>query len=254
MKPPIYQNELSRQSPILLDTEYKKPKIEKMLAVLEDAGCIPGKSNKKTAVDVGCSAGLFASALSPYFYEVFGIDIDTHALEIAKQQHAKPNVRYVLGDSLNLPFPDNSIDLVLCNHVYEHVPDATQLFDEILRILSPNGVCYFGAASRLTFIEPHYHLPLLSWLPKPLAHFYMKVSGKGEYYYEKLKTLWGIRRLTKQFIISDYTLEIVRNPDRYKARDLFPKNGLLEKIPIVIWKSFYWVLPSYIFILRKRVA
>jgi SAM-dependent methyltransferase len=254
MKTPEYQHELSRQSPILLDTAYKKPKIEKMLAILEDAGAVSTQGEKRLMVDVGCSGGLFAHAFSPYFQNVIGIDIDTHALAIARKERAGDNITYMVGDSLRLPLPDNSVDLIVCNHVYEHVPSAALMFDEIARVLAADGVCYLGAASRLTFIEPHYHLPFLSWLPKPLAHLYMRVTGKGRYYYENLQTFWGIRRLIHAFNVTDYTLRIIRDPDHFKARDMIPSGGFIEKIPPVFWKLAYWLLPSYIFILRKRAA
>lgn len=250
MKTRGYQSDLSRQSPILLDAEYKGPKIEKMLAVLKDAGVI---TTRKTALalDIGCSRGLFTTAFAPYFDEIVGIDIDTHALPMASRENRQTNVHYAYADSLRLPFSDGSIDLVVCNHVYEHVPSPEQLFSEIHRVLADSGVCYLGAASRLTLVEPHYHLPFLSWLPKPLAHLYMKISGKGDHYYERMRTYGGIQRLISNFDISDYTLKVVADPDRFKARDLFPQGGLLAKIPMILWKSAYWLLPSYIFILRK---
>lgn len=245
-----YQSDLSRQSPILLDAEYKGPKISKMLAVLKDAGVI-SKSKRALALDIGCSRGLFTSAFAPYFDDIVGIDIDTYALPMAWEENRQANVHYAYADSLKLPFSDRSIDLVVCNHVYEHVPSAEQLFAEIYRVLKDSGVCYLGAASRLTLIEPHYHLPFLSWLPKSLAHLYMKISGKGDYYYERMRTYWGIQKLISGFDIFDYTLKIVADPDLFRARDLFPPDGLLARIPMILWKSVYWLLPSYIFILRK---
>jgi len=45
------------------------------------------------------------------------------------------------------------------------------------------------AGSRLALIEPHYRLPFLSWLPRPLATAYLRLSGRGSSYE-------GIRFLT----------------------------------------------------------
>jgi len=252
MKAPEYQHDLSKKSPILLDKQYKQAKIEKMLSILGDAGYAPEDSKKELAIDIGCSGGLFVYALAPYYKQIFGLDIDTGALKYASDKRSKSNVKYLQADSQKLPFPDQSIDLIVCNHVYEHVPDATVLFSEIHRVMKTDGICYLGAASRLTPIEPHYHLAFLSWLPKPLAHLYMRITGKGDYYYENLRTFWGIRTLIKQFEVDDYTLAIIKDPDKYKARDLIPKDSLLDRLPFFIWKTFYWVLPGYIFILRRR--
>jgi SAM-dependent methyltransferase len=251
MKRPEFQKDLSLQSPILLDPEYKRAKVEKMLSILEDCGAV-SKTKKQLAVDIGCSRGFFCSALAPYFDAVIGVDIDRHALEIGQGESLQQTVHYVLGDSLKLPLPDGSVDLVICNHVYEHVPDATRLFAEIYRVLSDTGVCYLGAASRLTLVEPHYHLPFLSWLPKPVANIYMRITGKGEKYYENLRTLRGINRLISKFSVQDYTLKIAEDPDKFRARDVFPRGGLLERVPLRFWRCLYWVLPSYVFVLRRR--
>lgn len=247
-----YQKELSLQSPILLDAAYKKSKVEKMLAVLRDAGAV-NQAPRGVAVDIGCSGGFFAEALSPYFHHVLGMDIDTHALRLAADGNRDHHVVYLAGDSMSLPLKDRSVDLIICNHVYEHVPDPERLFNEIYRVLRDDGECYLGAASRLIPIEPHYHLPFLSWLPKPLAHLYMRLAGKGDHYYENLRTYWGIRKLLSRFAMRDYTLEILVDPDRFQARDLLPVGGILARVPLSVWKAFYWFLPTYILILKKLV-
>ncbi|MHA6279731.1 class I SAM-dependent methyltransferase [Salinimicrobium sp. CAU 1759] len=45
----------------------------------------------------------------------------------------------VKADICNLPFLDNSFDIILCNHVLEHIPDDTQAMKELYRILQPGG-------------------------------------------------------------------------------------------------------------------
>jgi len=251
-EPPVYQKDLSRQSPILLDSKHKQPKVDKMLAILKDAGVISDVVKKSVALDIGCSKGLFTSAFAEYFENVIGIDIDTYAIPMAQKENDHENVFFSYADSLNLPFKNNSIDLILCNHVYEHVPVPEKLFSEIYRVLKSGGVCYLGAASRLTLIEPHYHLLFLSWLPKPVAHMYMRATGKGEFYYEMLRTYWGVGRLISKFDVQDYTLKVVASPDKYMARDMMPKGGMLEKVPQFMWRLLYYLLPSYILILSKN--
>lgn len=45
----------------------------------------------------------------------------------------------VKADICNLPFPENSFDVLLCNHVLEHIPDDTQAMKELHRVLKPEG-------------------------------------------------------------------------------------------------------------------
>ena len=45
----------------------------------------------------------------------------------------------IKADICNLPFENNSYDVILCNHVLEHIPDDTKAMQELYRIMKPNG-------------------------------------------------------------------------------------------------------------------
>jgi SAM-dependent methyltransferase len=49
----------------------------------------------------------------------------------------------VKADICNLPFEDNSYDLILCNHVLEHIPDDTKAMQELYRVIKPGGMGIF---------------------------------------------------------------------------------------------------------------
>jgi SAM-dependent methyltransferase len=49
----------------------------------------------------------------------------------------------VKADICNLPFEDNSYDIILCNHVLEHIPDDTKAMQELYRVLKPGGYGVF---------------------------------------------------------------------------------------------------------------
>ena len=49
----------------------------------------------------------------------------------------------VKADICNLPFKDNAFDVILCNHVLEHIPDDTKAMEEMYRILRPGGFGVF---------------------------------------------------------------------------------------------------------------
>ena len=46
----------------------------------------------------------------------------------------------VKADICDLPFEDNTYDVILCNHVLEHIPDDTKAMQELYRVLKPNGM------------------------------------------------------------------------------------------------------------------
>ena len=65
-----------------------------------------------------------------------------------------PNLNYVTtdlnspladvkADICNLPFQDNEFDVILCNHVLEHIPDDTKAIQELYRVLKKDGYGIF---------------------------------------------------------------------------------------------------------------
>jgi SAM-dependent methyltransferase len=49
----------------------------------------------------------------------------------------------VKADICNLPFDENSFDVVFCNHVLEHITDDTKAMQELYRVLKPGGMGVF---------------------------------------------------------------------------------------------------------------
>lgn len=49
----------------------------------------------------------------------------------------------VKADICNLPFEDNSYDVIFCNHVLEHIPDDNKAMQELYRVMKPGGFGVF---------------------------------------------------------------------------------------------------------------
>lgn len=49
----------------------------------------------------------------------------------------------VKADICNLPFADNEFDIILCNHVLEHIPDDTKAMQELYRVMNVGGMGIF---------------------------------------------------------------------------------------------------------------
>jgi SAM-dependent methyltransferase len=49
------------------------------------------------------------------------------------------NVEVTKVDITDIPFDTNFFDVILCNHVLEHIPDDTKAMEELKRVLKPNG-------------------------------------------------------------------------------------------------------------------
>lgn len=248
--PLIYQTDFAKHSDVAYDLERRRIKGKKIAAVISHY--FNGDVGTLRVIDVGCSTGTLASVLGETFGSVIGVDIDTEAVDFAKKHFQSMNVMFEYGDSLNLDYPAESFDVVVCAHIYEHVPDAAKMMTEIGRVLKPNGICCFVAGNRLELMEPHHHLPLLSVIPRPLGHIYMRLAGKGSYYYEKHLTVWGLRQLVKNFSIVDYTSRVIKDPVTFNAQDVLSPGSMKHRIAKLIDKYFYWLVPDYIWILKKE--
>jgi predicted SAM-dependent methyltransferase len=55
----------------------------------------------------------------------------------------------VKADICNLPFEDNTYDIIFCNHVLEHIPDDTKAIQELYRVLKKGGMGIFQIPQEL---------------------------------------------------------------------------------------------------------
>jgi 2-polyprenyl-3-methyl-5-hydroxy-6-metoxy-1,4-benzoquinol methylase len=229
----------------------REAKAGKILAVLSDFLSAP--MDQLRVLDVGCSSGIITNVLGPHFRVVTGTDIDREALVYAARTKVS-NADFLPADAMDLPFREETFDVVICAHVYEHVPNAEKLLKEIHRVLRPGGLCFFAAGNRLRLVEPHYRLPFLSVLPSPLADRYLRISGKGSRYDEKHLTYWGLKRLVSEFQVFDITIKIIQNPEKYSATELCTSGSLKQKLAILFSRLAYGLVPTYVFLLRKTGA
>jgi 2-polyprenyl-6-hydroxyphenyl methylase / 3-demethylubiquinone-9 3-methyltransferase len=93
----------------------------------------------KTALDVGCGAGLLAEPLARLGAEVTGIDASPEVIAVARERAAKQNLEidYRAGDVQAL---QGQFDLITCMEVIEHVADPPVFVKALANRLSPGGL------------------------------------------------------------------------------------------------------------------
>lgn len=246
-----YQTGFSSMHGSMYSIEERRQKASTMVAILNDA--FGDRLKHADVLDLGCSTGIIDEFLAPHVGSMTGVDIDEPALNSAKSNKSAPNIRFEYGDAMNLRFEAGSFDILICSQVYEHVPDANRMMQEIYRVLRPCGACYFAATNRWALMEKHHHLPFLSWLPIPLANIYMRLAGKGDSYYERHLGYNDLTKLTSAFRIEDYTQKILADPSRFEAGYLF-KNRTKLSIARAMFRWFRAAFPGYIWLLRKDPA
>jgi len=121
---------------------------------------ISQENNLYTILDLGCGRGESIK----YFYslnkkiEWFGVDIKQSPEVLTRD---KKKERVITFDGNNLPFQDNSFDLIYCKQVFEHVKYPRELLIEIQRILKPGGH-FVGSTS---YLEPYHSYSVWNYTP-----------------------------------------------------------------------------------------
>lgn len=234
----------------MLDETHRRGKAAKLIAVL---GHFLGRSDWGGLVvaDVGCSGGIIADELARTGAHVVGLDIDSPGLARAQERYGSAAAageppRFVCGDSMRQPLADASVDVAVCNHIYEHVVSPEELAAELRRVVRPGGVVYLGLGNKWGVLEPHYRLPFLSYLPRGAADAYVRLSGRAEEYYEQFRTRRALRRLFGAFAVWDYTHAVVAEPDRFAVGRRWPDRlsgavSALTRVLRPVVPTFIWV-------------
>lgn len=89
----------------------------------------------KSFLDIGCAEGYYLKFIptqSSRGVHVVGLDVAKNYLVKAKKEMYEGS--WVLGDAHELPFRNDSFDLVLCSEVLEHLSDPKRAFVEVARV------------------------------------------------------------------------------------------------------------------------
>ena len=122
-------------------------------------------------VDVGSARGGYVIALARQGYRVYGVDPLDKSRAIAERlaEQEGVSVTFLKGVAEKLPLETESVDVVHCNSVIEHVDDAQAAFNEAYRVLKPGGIYWFSTASSLCPRQSEIRrFPLFGWYPDPL--------------------------------------------------------------------------------------
>ena len=99
----------------------------------------------ETVLDIGCGTGvdtLIAAIMVGPEGKVVGIDMVPEMLERAMKnlnETILSNVTFQPASAENLPFPDESFDVVISNGVFNLIPDKVKALSEVLRVLKRSG-------------------------------------------------------------------------------------------------------------------
>src|SRR3954465_3676808 len=125
---------LHKLNPVRL--KYVRDMIDQHWALAERGG---RPLESKTALDVGCGAGLLAEPLARLGAKVTGMDASPEVIDVAREHAnaARLSIDYRAGDVQNL---GGEFDLITCMEVIEHVAEPAAFVKSLARRLGPQGL------------------------------------------------------------------------------------------------------------------
>lgn len=159
---------------INLDSPSRRKKAQKIEAILGDRVTLADCD----VLDLGAGSGILSAYLRPRVRSIVAADREPEIF-------IPDDIEVVGTPGTSLPFEDARFDVVVFNHVIEHIGprrDQARMLAEIHRVLRPGGLVYLAVPNRFAVLEPHYRLPFLSWLPGPLANVWVRAAGKHDWY------------------------------------------------------------------------
>jgi ubiquinone/menaquinone biosynthesis C-methylase UbiE len=103
---------------------------------------------KKVVLDIASGDGYGSEILSRNALKVFGVDISENTILNAQQSYKKDNLEFFVGDVLDIPVKDNSVDIITCFETLEHVDEHEKVFQEFKRVLKNNGLLIISSPNK----------------------------------------------------------------------------------------------------------
>jgi len=159
-------------------------------------------SSVDTALEIACGTGRVTrhlrNVISPNA-KLIASDISLDMLDIAKEKLKTSDIEWQIIDAQELPFDDNTLDLVICCFGYMFVPDRAKAFAEAYRILKPGGMFLFTTWDKLENNSMSFVARTIAkaYLEDPLPESYnLAFSMNDEMMIGKLVTDAGFSKIT----------------------------------------------------------
>lgn len=135
----------------------------------------------KMAADIGAGTGFITEGLLEQGAKVIAVDESPNMVHILLEKYEKKDLKVCVGESMNLPIENESVDYVFANMYLHHVPNPEKAIQEMVRILKPHGKLVITdlIAHQSTFLLEEHHDRWLGFEEKDIEQWYKKSNLMG---------------------------------------------------------------------------
>lgn len=164
----------------------------------------------KAILDVGCGRTFpLATEYLAHTNAVYGIDPVVDPAAVAAGAVVKS------GSADALPFPDASLDIVVCRSVLEHIERPSAVFGEVARVLRPGGVFIFLTPSRHDYVSLAARVLPNAWHPWVVRRFEGRAEVDTFPTFYRANTRSAVQRYAHRCGLAVQRLEYLRHPPEY---------------------------------------
>jgi SAM-dependent methyltransferase len=175
----------------------------------------------KRVLDAGCGMGRFAEIIQRYGGEYMGLDY-SFAIDAAQSNVGHlPGVHFVQGNIFELPFADDTFDLIISLGVLHHTPNPRMAFAALPRVLKRGGrlsITVYDAGNKVYVMNSRFWRRFTTRLPRRMLHA-LSYAAAPLYYLWTLPVLgWLFRSAAFISLERDWRWRVLDTFDWYSPR------------------------------------
>lgn len=152
--------------------------------------------HKKKVLEVGCAEGGLLEALQEIGMHAAGIELNAERAAIAKEKN--PALDILVGDITDPTLPEKlneTFDMIIMREVIEHVPNKKAAFDNLNKLIQPNGYLFISFPPKRSPFAGHQQIgksflkaiPYLHLFPKSILKSVSNSLGENSTYVDEIK-------------------------------------------------------------------
>lgn len=217
------------------NSQFHQRRLDCTLELIDDY-VINLNSNRKV-LDLGCGQGHITNKIKEVYptFELYGLDYSISAIDFANTKYK--GIDFIVANAFYPPYEDEFFDIIICNNLWEHVPDPLSLLKSISRILKTNGLIIISTPSRYR-----------------LTNLLRTVMGKPIKFISNLHiTEYSIGQVKEQLKSGGFEIQHVFSPSIREKRISFRILKVILKLYLRIIRSHH-ILEATAFYSAKKLS